>query len=317
MRNQGSGDNTPPSQQPPYGTPPPSQNPYGPPSTGYGTTPQNPYGAPQNPYEVSQNPYGAPQQNPYGGPPGYNVPPPGSEAAFSGPAGNQFRLRPLPLNEAIKQLPDQYRHVLTKPGAATFAEELPKASWDITLIQILIMIVVAIVLGLIRAALSSSVTSAVLSGSGLSSANLQSFSSIIYATSFGSVFLSIITVPLTFFIGVGIQFLLAKAFKGEGTFLTQSYTTLLYQVPLYIVTSLLSFLGFIPIVGGIIIFLVSLASFIYSVILNVYQIMAVHRLSGGKATWVVLIPYIVLFVLLLLCVVVASALFLTALKSIH
>src|SRR5450432_3664766 len=138
--NQGYGDNTPPSNQPPYGSPPPSQNPYGSPTN---------YGAPQNPYEPPQNPYGAPQ-NPYN-PPGYGAPPPGTEAAFSGPMGNQVRLRPLPLSEAIRQLPNQYIRVLTKPGATTFAEELPKASWDITLIQILIMVVVAIVLGLIRA----------------------------------------------------------------------------------------------------------------------------------------------------------------------
>ena len=304
-------DNTPPSNQPPYGSPPPSQNPYGSPTN---------YGAPQNPYEPPQNPYGAPQNpyNPpgYGAPPqGYGAPPPGTEAAFSGPMGNQVRLRPLPLNEAIRQLPNQYIRVLTKPGATTFAEELPKASWDITLIQILIMVVVAIVLGLIRAAITSATTNATLSSTGLSSANLQAFSSLIYATSFGSVFLSIISVPLTFFIGVGILFLLAKAFHGEGTFLTQSYTSLLYQVPIYVINSLFSLLGTIPIAGGIIVGLVSLVVFIYSIVLNVYQIMAVHRLSGGKATWVVLIPYIILFVLLLLCGIVAGAVIVSTVKN--
>ncbi len=302
--NQGYGDNTPPSQQPPYGPPPPWQNPYGPPPTGYGP-PQNPYGPPPEGY------------SPYGGPPGYNVPPPGSEPAFSGPAGNQFRLRPLPLKEAFKQLPNQYRYVLTKPGAATFAEELPKASWDITLVQILIMIVVAIVLGLIRAAITSATVNATLSGTGLSSLDLRTFSSLIYATSFSSVFLSIITVPLGFFIGVGIQFLIAKAFKGEGTFLTQSYTSLLYQVPIYIVSSLISLLTVIPVVGSIIVIPIAAALFIYSVVLNVYQIMAVHRLSGGKAVWVVLIPYIVLFVLLLLCGIVAGAVIYSIVRTMH
>jgi hypothetical protein len=313
--NQGYGDNTPPSQQPPDGLPP-AQNPYGPPPTGYGTTPQNPYGAPQNPYEVSQNPYGVPQ-NPYGGPPGYNIPPPGTEPAFSGPAGNQFRLRPLPLNEAIKQLPGQYQHVLTKPGAATFAEELPKASWDITLVQILIMIVVGVVLGVIHAAITPAIANTALSGSGLSGVNVQTYTSLLYASSFGSAFLGIISVPLSFFIGVGIQFLIAKAFKGEGTFLTQSYTSLLYQVPLYIIVSLLSLLSVIPIAGVIIAGLVSFASFVFGVILNVFQLMAVHRLSGGKAVWVVLIPYIVAFVLLLLCGLVAGALIFSVVKNMH
>ena len=313
--NQGYGENTPPSQQPPYGSPPPSQNPYGPPPTGYGT-PQNPYGAPQNPYEASQNPYGAPQ-NPYGGPPGYAAPAPGSEPAFSGPAGNQFRLRPLPLNDAIRQLSDQYRHVLTKPGAATFAEELPKASWDITLVQILIMIVVAVVLGIIRAAITSALASTALSGSGLSPNLIRSFSSLAYATSFSGAFSSIITIPLGFFIGQGILFLIAKAFQGEGTFLTQGYTALLYQVPIYIINSLVAFLGIIPFAGGPIAGLIELALFVYSVVLNVYQIMAVHRLSGGKAAWVVLIPYIVLVVLFVLCAIAAGALILSVLRSMH
>ena len=305
--NQGYGDNTPPSNQPPDGSPPPSQNPYGLPPTNYST--------PQNPYEPAQTPYGAPQ-NPYNTP-GYGAPPPGTEPAFSGPMGNQVRLRPLPLNEAIRQLPNQYIRVLTKPGATTFAEELPKSSWDITLIQILIMIIAAIVLGLIRAAIASATTNAALSSAGLSSTNLQAFSSLIYATSFGSVFASIISVPLTFFIGVGILFLLAKAFHGEGTFLTQSYTSLLYQVPLYLINLVVSLIGVVPVAGGIIVGLVSLVVFIYSIVLNVYQIMAVHRLSGGKATWVVLIPYIVLFVLLLLCGIVAGAVIVSMLKNIR
>jgi len=33
---------------------------------------------------------------------------------------------------------------------------------------------------------------------------------------------------MTFFIGQGIYYLLAKAFRGTGTFLVQRYTTLLF-----------------------------------------------------------------------------------------
>jgi hypothetical protein len=221
------------------------------------------------------------------------------------------------LSEAIRQLPDQYRHVLTKPGAATFAEELPKASWDITLVQLLIMIVVGVVLGVIRAAIAPVSTNTALTGSGLSPSTMQSISSLVYATSFGGAFANIIGVPLTFFIGVGILFLIAKAFKGEGTFLTQSYTSLLYQVPLYIISSLLSFLGLIPVAGIALSGLIGLVVFVYSVVLNIFQIMAVHRLSGGKAVWVVLIPYIVGFVLLLLCGIVAGAVIFSILKNAH
>jgi Yip1 domain len=341
-------DNTPsqpPSGQPPYGA---SQNPYEPqPPTGYGTTPQNPYGAPppQNPYEqpsqqggygasqspyeappgygAQQPPYGAPQppyggpQPPYGAPPGYGAPPAGSEAAFSGPAGYQERLTPLPLNQAVQQLPSQYRRVLTKPSASTFAEELRKASWDITFVQLLIMIVVGVVLGLITALLSSAAANAYVANSDLTGSSLQAYRSFVVAGSVGGAFSRIISVPLSFFIGVGIQYLIAKAFKGQGTFLTQGYTALLYQAPIYIISSLLGLLGIIPVAGAAIAGIIGLALFVYSVVLNVYQIMATHRLSGGKATAVVLIPYAIGFVLLLLCGIAFSALIFAALHNVH
>src|SRR6266568_2788245 len=106
-----------------------SQDPY----SGYGSNPENPYGnpSPQNP----ENPYGQqPPQNPY--PYGAPQPPYG---APQGPDYNNYgappTANPLPLGEALQQLPNQYIKVLTKPSARTFAEEIGKASWDIVWIQ--------------------------------------------------------------------------------------------------------------------------------------------------------------------------------------
>lgn len=344
-------DNTPPSQNPyepqpptgygttpqnPYGAPPP-QNPYEQPSqpSGYGAQQspyeappdygaqqppysgqQSPYGAQQPPYGAPQSPYGA-QQPPYGAPPGYGAPPEGGEAAFSGPAGFQERLRPLPLNQAVQQLPNQYIRVLTKPSASTFAEELRKASWDITFVQLLIMIVVGVVLGLITALFTGAVASSYAASSDITGSSLQAYRSLVVASSVGGAFLRIILIPLSFFIGVGIQFLIAKAFKGEGTFLTQSYTTLLYQVPIYVISSLLGLLGIIPIAGAIIAGILGLAILVYSIVLNVYQIMATHRLSGGKASAVVIIPYVVGFLLVVLCSIAFGVILFNALHSIH
>lgn len=103
--------------------------------------------------------------------------------------------------------------------------------------------------------------------------------------------LSIITVPLSFFFGQGFQYLLAKAFNGQGTFLAQNYTALLFHVPLNVTNSFLNtFFDFIPFIGFNLYPLVYLMWLVYSIILNVLQIKAVHHLTTGKAVTVVLIP---------------------------
>jgi hypothetical protein len=283
--------------QPPYGQPQQGQPqpPYGQPQQGpYGPPPQGPYGQPQAPYG-----YGAPPQGPYGAPyqePGYGMP--------------LVQAAPLPLGEAIRQLPNQYIRVLTKPSAATFAAEQGKAAWNIVWIQLIIYAVFLAVIGYIGSliglsfgAFSSLMNTGSLSSSGMNPGTLQAVAA---SSSFGE----IIFVPLFFFIGVGIYYLLAKAFGGDGTFLRQGYAYLLFQVPLGIITSVL---GLIPILGG----LAALALGIYGVVLNIFSIMAVHRLSGGKATAVVLIPIAVVFVLVCALGIIFFALIAAAIRQTH
>ncbi len=280
-----------------YGTP---QNPYGTPP------PQGPYGAPppQSPYGTPQNPYGAPPpQNPYGAPPqqqytyqqgGYGYAPPQQPAR--------------PLGVAIRDLPNQYRNVLTHPSDVTFAAELPKADWQMVWVQLGILVAVGVVLGLIASAIAGAITH-VATGSASFSAAVSAFS---VATTIGGAFLNIIFIPLFFFAGVGIQYLLARAFNGQGTFLTQSYAHLLFKVPLDIASAVLgTILVFVPFVGGAIGF----AIFVYQVVLNVFQIKAVHRLDTGRAAAVVLIPYGVLLLFVILCALAFASLFLSILSA--
>ena len=286
-----SGYGTPPygQPQPPYGQP--QQGPYGPPPQGPYGQPQPPYVQPQGPYVQPQPPYGAPYQQP-----GYDYPPP--QAA------------PLPLGEAIRQLPNQYIRVLTKPSAATFAAEQGKAAWNIVWIQLLIYAVILAALGYIGSliglsfgAFSSLMNTGSLSSSGINPGTLQAVAA---SSSFGE----IILVPLDFFIVVGIYYLLAKAFGGQGTFLAQGYSFLLYHVPIGILSGVI---GLIPILGGIVAF----ALYIYGIVLNVFLIMATHRLSGGKATAVVLIPIAVIAVLVCALGVIFFALIAAALRQTH
>ncbi len=280
---------------PPYGVPPQEPynqppNPYGPPPQGPYGTPQGPYGPPpQGPYNQPQGPYGAPPygqpQSPYGYPPQgpYGVPPfqqPGYGYAAP-PAA------PLPLGEAIRQLPQQYIRVLTKPSAATFAEEMGKAAWNIVWVQLL-------GLGVIFGVLVFLIFQLVLPGvlNNLSSSNSPAAAMVagIEGAAVFFAFIEIIAIPLGFFIIAGIYYLISKAFGGQGTFLAQSYSSTLFYVPLTIISSVI---GLIPFLGS----LAGIAVFIYEIVLGVYMTMAVHRLSGGKATVVVLLPLIVLLVL--------------------
>jgi hypothetical protein len=266
------------------------QDPY----SGYGDVPQssNPYGIPpsQSSQPLQQNPNGAPAQNPYGAgygqpaqpsQPGYDglVPGSGSQSNYStpptygslpnnqqqnygAPYGAPAVSAPLPLGEAVRQLPNQYIKVLTRPSVLTFDQEKGKAAWDIVWVQLIILAVAFTVLSFLVTLISPESTGQ--SGG-------------------GSPLLSIILTPLIFFIGMGPYYLIAKAFKGEGTYLQQGYTALLFLAPLAIIVGILIF---IPILGGI----VFLALTVYANVLNIFSIMSVHRLTGGKATAVALIP---------------------------
>jgi Yip1 domain len=305
------------------------QDPY----SGYGS-PQNPYGAPQpnpsDPNAPPQNPYGTPPpgynpppQNPYGTPPpGYNPPPqnpyanPGYQGgyqqggAYAAPQPQPMAIRPV--NQSLQELPQQYMKVITHPSDVTFAEELPKADWTMVWVQLGILVVVGVVLGLITGLLGSALAGAATGSSSVAG----SLAALTVASSAGAAFLRIIFIPLFFFIGVGIQYLIAKAFSGQGTFLQQSYSQLLYKVPLDIIGYVAGALfGFIPVLGFFLSGLVSLALLVYSIVLNIFQIKATHRLTGGKAAMVVLIPYAVLLVLGLLCAIVAASLIISILHS--
>jgi len=274
--------------QPPhesYGSP---ENPYGEPQVPQTPPPQNPYGdgapqvpdgaPPQNPYSEPQVPYRPPAQNPYAAAPPY-----GDASYQGGPGYTPPQAAPLPLGEAIRNLPNQYLRVLTRPGAMTFAEEMGKASWDIVWVQLIAIAIITAILGYLSSLISPSYNMP--SSSPISNAALHA---VIAGVAFGY----IILIPLFFFIGQGILFGLAKAFGGQGRFVVQSYTTLLYYVPIGIVTSVV---GLVPYFGSV----VALAAGIYEIVLSIFAIMAVHRLSGGRASAVVLIPIGV--VLLLAC----------------
>lgn len=268
-----------PSSEPSYETPPPPDP--------YGAPPSYPYSSPafyeEEPVAPPPDPYSSAPltPDPYGTPP----PVPGYEARqeyyYDVPS------TPLPLNEAIRQLPGQYRHVLTKPSVQTFIAEMGKAAWNIVWVQLIVYAIIAALLAWLGLLINPAAANMGGSNPVLSPATIRAIS---LASSIGLV----VFIPLVFFIHQGITYLIARAFNGNGTFVHQAYTTLLIQVPLGIVSSLL---GLIPILG----ILTTIAALIYQIVLSIFAIMAVHRLSGGKATTVVILPVVI--VGLLFCVI--------------
>ena len=294
----------------PYGEQPNQNNPYG----NNQTNAQNPYGDPDNPYGASEFPYGGslpdpistPEQNsnpdnPYGA---SEYPYGGSMISAEAPpepgvGGNEMGAydaninynygynagmpegSPLPLGEAIRQLPQQYWRVLSKPSAATFAIEKGKASWDILWIQLLIYAILEAIMGYLSTLINPSLIPASMSKAGITP---ETYQALIVGISVGRIFL----IPLFFFIGVGILHLIAKAFKGQGSFLQYSYCILLFSCPLTILTNVFQL---IPVAGPTLFAFAGLLAAVYEIVLYIFATMTVHRLSGGKASAVVLIPF--------------------------
>lgn len=251
-----------------------SQDPY----TDYNNQPQHPYPyrIPQNQHEVQQGLYANPDSYSYGQQEqSYDYTPP--------------QTVPLPLEQAIKELPRQYVKVLTKPSANTFAQEMGKASWNIVWAQLIGYAILTAILSYISSLIMPNPFSTI----GTTTLNPV----MIQLIHWGLTLRLTPLIILSFFIGTGIRYLIAKAFRGQGTFLAQGYTDLLFSVPLGILSALVSR---VPLLGSVVAFGVS----IYAIVLHIFSIMAVHRLSGGKATAVVLIPVAVGILLALVFVAI-------------
>jgi len=237
--------------------------------------------------------YPPPPPPAYGGTPQGYPPPP--QPAYAAPGyGAQVVAQP-PVPAGLNGLWQKFINVTTKPGAQSFANELPTANWNDIWIALLGLGVLSGITGFItsfyrRAAFTASYPFF----NGMSPDQQQALNRFLSNSgpSFGSLIGPIIFVPISFFIGMGILFVSAKIFGGTGSFLQQAYSFMLYYVP---INGLGAILGLIPILGGFAGFLLG----IYSIVLAVFAMMASQRLSGGRATAAVLLPAVI--VALLVC----------------
>ncbi len=188
-------------------------------------------------------------------------------------------------------------NVLTKPGEATFQEELEKP--HATLGSALIWIVIAAVITAVLSVISVLVGSLFSGGSSIMqsmmgsdippemAAQMAAFTGA--SIGIGIVFAfvgALILAPLGFLFGSAIYFLLAKIVGGQGDFERHTFALATFSAPLLIVNGAL---GIIPILGGCVSFLV----YIYQIVLTYFAMKVAHNLSSGMALLVALVPLII------------------------
>ena len=210
-------------------------------------------------------------------------------------ANEQAFSEPLPLYEAIGQLPRQYIRVLCRPSVQTFREEMGNASWGLAIIQLCMLIIITVTLSYVAHLIPFSAlhtTSAVGMGSFKPFAFLP------------SPFNGIAFILGSFAIGLSTAYLFSRFWQGRGSFLLHAHSLLLCTVPLVTISGALLL---IPATGLLVVLLSGLVFllFVYRLVLHVFIVMSVHDLSVTKATFIVLIIPMSLVLLAMLALMLA------------
>ncbi len=191
---------------------------------------------------------------------------------------------PFSWSEALFGFYGHSMFVFLRPSPASFAEEKGNANWGVVWIQIFVMTLIMGLFTFLWGRLSL----------------LTPASTPTTPLSISTALILTLAVPIMFFVIGGITLFIATSLDGKGNFLTQTYTTLLIGMPLFLLSMVvLVILLHFPILGAIL----SLPNFLlllYGVVLQVFATMAVHHLGAGKATLVVLSQTIAIIALVLI-----------------
>jgi hypothetical protein len=128
----------------------------------------------------------------------------------------------------------------------------------------------------------------------------------VQALNLGSSLGLLLLIPLLFFFAMGLLYWLARAFGGHGLFVQQAYTTLLFLTPCGVLVSVLSI---IPFAGAFLSAFLGVLLFIYCVVLQCFATVAVHQMSGDKATAATVITALTLIPATLICLTLWTLLF--------
>jgi Yip1 domain len=213
------------------------------------------------------------------------------------------RKGPHTLEEVLRALPRQYIKVLRRPSIATFSEEMGSATWSLVGAQILgwmtCLGICGLLIILIKALVLGLTGSLDLTGLG---------------STFGLTLLLALLIPMLLLVDTVLVYLLARAFGGRGTLAVQSYACLLFQIPLSTIGSLLAF---IPSVGIFLCLVFGFGAFIYGMLLQIFAVIAVHRLDARTAVVTIFIPALVTLTLTWLLIAFISPTFAFAAGSLQ
>ena len=163
-----------------------------------------------------------------------------------------------------------------------FASELPHASQSNTLYSILIYSGMASIFLLVQGLAGYFIAS-------ITNHEAQS------AVALGGILtfscLGLIVAPISFYLGNGVIFVSASILGGKGKFSGQVYLYSLFFVPLGLITSLASLFQLIPVAGSVIVYIVTAAVFILTILFTVRIIKVAHNFTTGRALLTFLIPF--------------------------
>ena len=175
--------------------------------------------------------------------------------------------------KAVFDLPQQYFDAIINPGVELFTTAKRRANWGLIWFQLFVFLLITLLLEIGFLLLQSSLH-------GVQGPFLSWFLPVVIT----DLMATLIGIA-GFFLGEGILFLIARGFRGEGSFQEQCHAGLVLAIP-----------------WGIVLFIASsalpLAVFfsLYALVLQINVLMAVHHLSRGRAISTLLVFIGVVFV---------------------
>lgn len=193
------------------------------------------------------------------------------------------------LGVELRSLPQRYLHITIQPSVMRFEEEKHAASWGSTFLQLITLGVICALLQELAFWIDPSTLVGMTGGAQLGVLMLASTIGIVIIT------------PLSFLFSAGVIYLFARLLRGKGAYLEQLYTMTLFGVPMVILSYLLlllpatsSWLPYLP--------------HVYSLVLMILALRAVHTFSTGRAIITLLLPVVALPLLIVIGAVLYVAL---------